>query len=385
MLHLPLSIYIHLPWCVKKCPYCDFNSHEFTYSGLQQEKYVAALLRDIDFTAEQFKYSPITSIFFGGGTPSLFSAESIHTILSHLKARFEFVSDIEITLEANPGTVDIEYFNGYKQAGVNRLSIGIQSFHDDSLKALGRIHDAKAAVIAVQTAQDCGLDNINLDLMYGLPAQSVELALQDLDKAIQLQPQHISWYQLTIEPNTLFYSVPPTLPEDDVVWQIFAHGSAMLNEHDFQQYEVSAYSQSGYQCRHNSNYWQFGDYLGFGAGAHGKLTSPDSAKITRSVRHKIPDSYMSKAGSQAVITQQHEVLAADRIFEFMLNALRLKHGVSAHLFEQRTGLKLDACHELMQTAVTAGLLLFDNKTIKASDRGYRYLNDLTACFIPKTA
>ncbi len=381
---LPLSIYIHLPWCAKKCPYCDFNSHVHGKSDLPERQYTAALLRDIAYAAEACAYAPVESVFFGGGTPSLFSAESIAAVLGYLEDTFTLASDIEITLEANPGAVDAGHFQGYRQAGVNRLSIGVQSFHDDSLERIGRVHDQKQALAAVAMAQDCGFTNINIDVMYGLPGQSLEHALRDLQTAIAQRPQHISWYQLTIEPGTVFHSMPPALPDDERLWQMFERGCAVLDRHGFVQYEVSAYSQPGYPCRHNKNYWQFGDYLGLGAGAHGKLTRHDSGEVIRSTRHKLPARYMQKAGGQAVISLQHRVSAAERIFEFMLNALRLREGVPAGLFEQRTGLPLDDCDQAYQAAIAAGLLCDDEKMIKATAHGYRYLNDLLACFLPES-
>ena len=376
---LPLALYIHLPWCVRKCPYCDFNSHEIKGGSFPEQEYVAALVRDLEFSAGLFQGRELVSVFLGGGTPSVISAESIGAILDAVDAVSARSADTEITLEANPGTVDSERFAGYRSLGVNRLSIGVQSFDNAKLAALGRIHDSDEAEVAFETAVGAGFTNINIDLMYGLPGQTVEDALSDLAAAASLAPAHISWYQLTIEPNTVFHTKPPSLPDDDQIWEMQSSGQDFLAGQQYRQYEVSAWSREGYECRHNLNYWEFGDYIGIGAGAHGKISA---GTVTREARLRVPASYIRNAGTGSVIAE-HKVLAQeDLILEFMLNALRLKDGVPAGYFTGRTGLAPDAIREQVDATGKAGLLEAESERIKATEKGTRYLNDLLQYFMP---
>lgn len=289
---IPLSLYIHLPWCIRKCPYCDFNSHGVK-DEIPEQQYINTLIQDLDEDLVEIEDRSLISIFFGGGTPSLFSGHAITTLLQEIQKRIPFQKDIEITLEANPGTVEQQYIRAYHEAGVNRLSIGVQSFQDDKLKALGRIHGSQEAQQAIETAKQAGFNNFNIDIMHGLPNQSVEDACYDIQTAIELKPTHLSWYQLTIEPNTVFYSKPPTLPDEDTLWEIEEQGKALLAKAGYEQYEVSAYAKQGRQCQHNINYWEFGDYLGIGAGAHSKITDPKSKKIERKWKVKHPKDYLN--------------------------------------------------------------------------------------------
>lgn len=370
----PLSLYIHLPWCVKKCPYCDFNSHTFE-SGLPEQEYLKALIDDLQYQLPQIWGRRIVSVFIGGGTPSLFSAESIDKLLSTLRSYLNCSPNMEITMEANPGTVEQGKFNDFYAAGINRLSIGVQSFNDEKLKALGRIHNASEAHKAIDVAFKAGFENINLDLMFGLPGQSIQQGIDDLQQAIALSPQHISWYQLTIEPNTLFYSKPPQTPEDDDVWQMQQEGQSLLADAGFAQYEVSAYATKNHQCAHNLNYWQFGDYLALGAGAHGKITRSDTGEIKRYWQLRQPQAYMQAAPADK--TSGEEVIEASQlVFEFMLNALRLKQGFSLQQFEQHTGLKVPAIQAVCEQAIVDELLQRTGSGFAATEKGYLFLNDL---------
>lgn len=370
----PLALYIHLPWCVKKCPYCDFNSHTFD-SGLPEEQYLNALIEDLESQLPTIWGRRIVSVFIGGGTPSLFSGESIHKLISTLRSHLNCLPNMEITMEANPGTVEQNKFNEFYAAGVNRLSIGVQSFDDAKLKSLGRIHSAAEAYRAMEVALKAGFENINLDLMFGLPRQTVEQGLDDLTQAIALSPKHISWYQLTIEPNTVFYSHPPKTPDDDEVWGLQEKGQLLLEQAGFHQYEVSAYAQPGRQCAHNLNYWQFGDYLALGAGAHGKLSRADTGEIRRYWQLRQPRAYM--LASTAEKTSDAEVLQANQIvFEFMLNALRLKQGFEINAFEANTGLCASLLTARCEQAIDDGLLLRHGDRYLPSDKGYLFLNDL---------
>lgn len=372
----PLALYIHIPWCVKKCPYCDFNSHAAEPS-IPEQQYVAALLEDLQRDLPEVWGRRISSIFFGGGTPSIFSARAIDDILSGVRSLIPVSPNAEITLEANPGTFEQEKFNDYRALGINRLSIGIQSFAPEKLKALGRIHSGDEAIKAIETAQRAGFDNFNLDLMFGLPNQSIEQGLLDLQTAMDLQPTHLSWYQLTIEPNTLFYSKPPSLPDDDNIWQLQIQGQELLAQHGFEQYEISAYAKPGKPCKHNINYWEFGDYLGIGAGAHGKITRADNSSIQRLWKHRHPQAYMETADKRAG-TQL--LTDSDIVFEFMLNALRLKQGFDLDLFEQHTGMNRIVLHETILLAQQKELLIADNQHLQPSELGYRFLNDLINLF-----
>lgn len=374
----PLALYIHVPWCVRKCPYCDFNSHE-ARGKIPEQEYVDALLRDLEQDLPRAWGRPVSSIFIGGGTPSLFAPEAIDRLLSGVRARLPLDQNIEITLEANPGTVELERFKGFRQAGVNRLSIGIQSFDPEKLKALGRIHGRAEAARAAQAARAAGFDNFNLDLMFGLPQQTVEQALADIRTALQFQPAHLSVYQLTIERNTLFQARPPVLPDDDIAWEMECQLQAELAAAGYRQYEISAYAKPGGECRHNLNYWQFGDYLGIGAGAHGKIT--DATSITRLWKVKRPNEYLSTAGTPKCTGGEQKLTRRDTVAEFMLNALRLVNGFPAPLFQERAGLPLSACGQNLALAESQGLLEWDTQTIRPTPQGRRFLNNLLELFL----
>ncbi len=374
---IPLSLYIHLPWCVRKCPYCDFNSHALRGESIPDELYVDTLLQELDAFLPMTR--PIHSIFFGGGTPSLFSGDAITRLLQALQQKLTFSADIEITLEANPGTVEQDHFHAYRAAGINRLSIGVQSFQDHQLKQLGRIHGSDEAKQAFATARKAGFDNINIDLMFGLPGQTLADAQFDLKTAIALQPQHISWYQLTLEPNTYFHRFPPTLPDNDAIWQIQQGGQSLLQKNNYQQYEISAYAKNNKRCRHNLNYWLFGDYLGLGAGAHSKLTLADNS-IQRHWNIKHPKQYLKR--NQAFIAEKKILPPKDCAFEFMLNTLRLKQSVAVELFAQRTGLTLTSLEPALQKAQQQGLLTYDTKQLQTTEHGQRYLNNLLEILLP---
>ncbi len=373
----PLALYIHIPWCVRKCPYCDFNSHA-AGPTLPEQAYVDALLADLDADLGHVHGRQLSSIFFGGGTPSLFSAAALGRLLAGVEQRIGFAADIEITLEANPGTFEQAKFQAYRQLGINRLSIGVQSFQASKLKALGRIHDGDEAIRAADMARAAGFDNFNLDLMHGLPDQSIEDALSDLRIAIAQQPTHLSWYQLTMEPNTLFWSQPPTLPEDDTLWDIQEAGQQLLAEHGYLQYEVSAYARAGHQARHNLNYWSFGDFIGIGAGAHGKLSSP-SGQIVRTWKTRLPKDYL--APDKAFLAGQRALTSEELPFEFLMNVLRLNDGCSSALFTQRTGLPLSVLSSARGEAEARGLLLRDPSRLAASREGQLFLNDLLQHFL----
>lgn len=375
---IPLSLYIHLPWCIKKCPYCDFNSHT-QGDTLPESEYVDRLIEEFEAQLPHIWGRRLTSIFIGGGTPSLFSAEALERLLSAINTRLPFANNLEITLEANPGTAEAGRFKRYREIGINRLSIGIQSFNDTHLKTLGRIHGSDEAKAAIGFAEDAGFDNFNLDLMFALPNQTIEEALTDVQTAIDLKPKHISWYQLTIEPNTLFHHNPPPLPSDDESWELQTQGVKLLEGHGYNQYEVSAYCRDENQCKHNRNYWEFGDYLGIGAGAHSKITHVDLQHIIRHWNVKNPKDYLKK--EKAFVASQHILTEEDLPLEFMLNALRLKDGVPASLYNERTGLNLESIEELLQKAKHKKLLLTDQDIIKPSALGERFLNDLVTLFL----
>ncbi len=373
----PLSLYIHIPWCVKKCPYCDFNSHE-NRSEIPEQRYVAALIADLEQSVPRVYGRKIRSVFFGGGTPSLFSPESIDEILTAVNMLTPLEYDAEVTLEANPGTVDTAHFKGYKAAGVNRVSLGIQSFNGDYLQALGRIHDDKQALAAAELALST-FDRVNLDVMYGLPNQSLEDALADAQKAVNLSPDHLSFYHLTLEPNTPFYRTPPSLPNDDISADMQEKIESLLAGHGYVHYETSAFCKPKSQARHNLNYWSFGDYLGIGAGAHSKLSYHD--KITRETRHKHPKAFMEHAEAGNAVDNTWEIAQADLGFEFMMNALRLTDGFDVDLFQERTGLPLITLQNAIKQAVNKGLLIQELQTLKPTLKGQRYLNDLLALFL----
>jgi len=370
----PLALYIHLPWCARKCPYCDFNSHTWK-QALPEKQYIDALISDLETQLPSIWGRRIISVFMGGGTPSLFSAESIHELLSTLRSYLNCLPGMEITMEANPGSVEQGKFNEFFAAGINRLSIGVQSFNEQKLQALGRIHSAAEAYKAIDVARSAGFENINIDLMFALPEQTVEQGLDDLQQAINLSPEHISWYQLTIEPNTLFYNHPPHTPSDDDSWEMQQQGQQRLQSAGYEQYEISAYAQKKRQCEHNLNYWQFGDYLALGAGAHGKITRSDTADISRYWQIRQPEAYMQARADER--TSGRETLQPEQIvFEFMLNALRLKQGFDIKIFEQHTGLGADVIAERCEQAIKDGLLLKQGEQFGATEQGYLFLNDL---------
>ncbi len=372
----PLSLYVHIPWCVRKCPYCDFNSHAVR-NEIPEEAYIECLLEDLKQEAQWLQGRTIQSIFFGGGTPSLFSADSYKKLLANINRITPLAADAEITLEANPGTFEQEKFRGFRQAGINRLSLGIQSFSNHQLQALGRIHNAEEALHAARLAREI-FPRLNLDLMHGLPDQNVEGALADLEQALSVSPDHLSWYQLTIEPNTEFYARPPQLPVDETLWSIQEAGQARLADAGLQQYEISAYSQPGQEARHNLNYWQFGDYIGIGAGAHGKLTLPEEGRIIRRWKQKQPKAYMQ---TETRLGGESDIATEDRAFEFMLNALRLTEGVDATLLTARTGLEPEQIAEQLESARKRGLLLNNPERLAPSQQGRLFLNDLLGLFL----
>ena len=370
----PLALYVHFPWCVKKCPYCDFNSHP-QRGVIDQEGYVDALLRDLehDIAAHACAGRPLVSIFMGGGTPSLFGGAAMSRLLGEIRARLAFDEGVEITLEANPGGVEHDDFAAYRAAGINRLSLGAQSFNDACLAQLGRIHTGAEIRRAIRAARVAGFDNLNLDLMYGLPGQTPRSALADLTAALEFSPEHLSLYQLTIEPNTLFHRHPPALPDHDHSMDIQQALHDLAGAHGYGRYEVSAHAQAGRQCRHNLNYWQFGDYLGIGAGAHGKITR--RGKIHRYWKPRHPQRYLASAGGgQGVETR--EITDRDLPFEFLMNALRLTDGFDTGLIPARTGLGLSEVAGVLDDAVNRGLVMRDGRGIRCSEKGYRFLDDV---------
>ncbi len=376
----PLSLYIHFPWCIRKCPYCDFNSHPLR-SELPEKEYIHALLRDLEDKLPQVHDRPLHSIFMGGGTPSLFSAESIAYLLAELKKRLFFTENIEITLEANPGTTEYLRFQGYRDAGVNRLSIGVQSFEEEQLKRLGRIHDRDQAYQAIEQAQTAGFPLINIDLMYGLPNQSVEAALADLRQALQFSLAHLSWYQLTLEPNTEFARQPPPLPADDQIAVLHEQGIKWLNAAGYEHYEISAYSRPHAACRHNRNYWEFGDYIGIGAGAHSKLSDETTQRIVRSWNCKQPHQYLMK--ETCFIAEEKIIPTAELAFEFMLNALRLFQPIPLALFEARTGLARQVIAKPLEEGKRLGLFQTENtQFIELTVHGRNFCNEAILLFLP---
>lgn len=376
--NIPLSLYIHMPWCIRKCPYCDFNSHQLK-NNLPEQQYLNTLLNDLDHDLTQVNNRTLKSIFIGGGTPSLFSPQAIEYLLNEIKKRITFDQNIEITLEANPGTVDQQRFIGFRQAGINRLSIGIQSFQADKLHKLGRIHNDEAAINAVHAVKNAGFEKYNLDLMHGLPDQSLADAIYDIQTALGFMPPHLSWYQLTLEPNTLFHHNPPQLPEEEILLNIQNNGHDLLTQNGYQHYEVSAYCQPDYECQHNINYWEFGDYLGIGAGAHSKITDIDKQIITRAWKIKHPVNYL-KATNKYI--GEETILNSPEIpFEFMLNALRLQKPIPIKLFEERTGLNFSTIEKQINQALQKQLLKIDQNTFSPTELGRLFLNNLITLFM----
>jgi len=376
----PLTLYVHFPWCVKKCPYCDFNSHAVKQE-IPERAYLDALIADLEQHAPDIWGRAVEAIFFGGGTPSLISNEGMDYLMGKVRALTRLQPDAEITLEANPGTLERDRFAGYRESGINRLSIGVQSFDDDCLRALGRIHNSSQAIAACESVPNAGFDNFNIDLMHGLPSQRIEQAAADIASAIALNPSHISYYQLTIEPHTLFHARPPALPVEDDLWEIQDHGHAQLARAGFAQYEVSAFARGDNQCQHNINYWLFGDYLGIGAGAHSKLTFPAHNAIHRLSKHRHPDLYMENATSDSRIQSRTVLGSDDSRLEFMMNALRLCDGFESDLFAARTGEPLHVVDSILSQAEALGLIHRSHLRIEPSEHGLRHLNALLELFM----
>ena len=379
----PLTLYIHFPWCVQKCPYCDFNSHA-QQEPVPETEYISALLSDLENDLPLVWGRKITSIFMGGGTPSLFSPDAIENLLNGIRARIPLSPFAEITLEANPGTLDNQKLPGFKQAGVNRVSIGVQSFNDQHLKTLGRIHNADKAAEAIELAKK-HFEHVNLDLMFGLPEQTLQEAEKDLETAIALDTDHLSYYELTLEPNTAFFQNPPTLPDDELAWEIFQQGLHKLDTNGFGRYEISAYAKKGNQCRHNLNYWQFGDYLGIGAGAHAKITDANQQNVTRYTKKRHPRDYLASSATHSSFISSTQILDQAHLkFDFLLNAFRLINGFKFSDYEKRTGLDAEILLAELKDKMDLGLLDFDNKQkhIKASEKGIHFLNDILETFLP---
>ncbi|MFQ6370155.1 radical SAM family heme chaperone HemW [Shewanella sp. YIC-542] len=376
MLQLPpLSLYIHIPWCVRKCPYCDFNSHA-QHGELPQQQYVDALLQDLQADKAYVQQRPLHSIFIGGGTPSLFDADQIGRLLAGVRRQIPFDKQIEITMEANPGTLEHDDFDAYRQAGITRISMGVQSFAADKLQILGRIHNGHEATNAAKALAQADYQSFNLDLMHGLPGQNLQQALHDIETAAALNPPHLSWYQLTIEPNTLFHSRPPQLPDDEALWQIYRTGQQRLAELGYRQYEISAYAKPGYECRHNRNYWEFGDYLGIGCGAHGKITLAAQQKIVRTIKVKHPKGYL--AGQYHY--QTNPVNSEDLPLEYLMNRLRLMRPIPKAEFEARTGLPARMLEPGMQRGVAKGLVIVHDDSWALTDKGHYFVNELLGEF-----
>jgi len=378
----PLSLYVHVPWCVRKCPYCDFNSHELR-EELPETEYIDALLADLEQDLPGIWGRSVVSVFIGGGTPSLLSAEAIDRLLSGLRARLMLPPDAEITLEANPGTVEQGRFAEYRAAGINRLSIGVQSFNDERLERIGRIHGRAEAIRAAESAHAAGYDDFNLDLMFALPGQDLAEAEQDVRTAIDLEPTHVSHYQLTLEPNTLFAHRPPTLPDEDSAWQMQTACQDILAGRGYTQYEVSAYARTGHRCRHNLNYWRFGDYLGIGAGAHAKVSDAQHQRIVRTSKVRHPRDYVQRAFDDRRIDTERTLSRADASLEFMLNALRLREGFETELFAAHTGLPIRAVEAPLAEAERRGWVEWNLTRIRPTDEGQRLLNDLLGLFLPE--
>lgn len=380
---IPLALYVHIPWCVQKCPYCDFNSHQMK-GQIPENEYIAHVLDDLSADLKLITHKgelrQVSTIFIGGGTPSLLSIEGMQRLMDGIAKRIPLAKDAEVTMEANPGTVEAERFLGFKQAGINRISIGVQSFQTEHLKKLGRIHDDAQAKNAIDYANALGLRSFNTDLMHGLPEQSIQNALDDVRQSIHQDAPHISWYQLTIEPNTLFYSKPPVLPDDDLLWDIQLQGQALLRQHGYEQYEISAYAKPGHQCQHNLNYWRFGDYLGIGCGAHGKITNLETGQITRTEKVKHPKGYMDLA--KPYLYKHHTVDTTDLAFEFFMNRFRLVEPCPKHDFEILCGRALSTIEQTqLAIAMDKNLLSEDKYSWQVTEHGKRYLNTLLEAFV----
>ncbi len=378
---LPLTLYVHLPWCVRKCPYCDFNSHEAP-SRLPAKEYVDALLVDLELDLPLVWGRTVQSIFFGGGTPSLFSAKWIECLLDGIRARLRVSPQAEITLEANPGTTEHDSFSAYRDAGINRFSLGAQSFNDSLLQRLGRIHGRAEIETAVESIQTAGISNFNIDLMYALPGQATGDALDDVRQALDCTPTHLSYYQLTVEPNTAFHANPPELPDDDTAWDMQEQCGKLLMEAGFRQYEISAWAREGFRCRHNLNYWCYGDFLGIGAGAHSKLTLPAEQSVRRRVRLRHPGSWLEAIQTGGGLAEDRLVGEEDRVFEFFLNQLRLYDGVRKAQFTPRTGLSWGRVSVRVEKAIESGLLTDNNGVLKPTSLGWRFSNEVQAIFLP---
>lgn len=378
----PLSLYVHLPWCIKKCPYCDFNSHEQAAAGVPEQRYIDALVADLEAALPLIWGRSIHSIFIGGGTPSLFSPEAIDRLLGDIRARLRLDADLEITLEANPGTFERDRFRAFRAAGITRLSIGVQSFNDAHLQALGRVHDRAQALAAVEEAA-ASFDTFNLDIMYALPGQTLAQLDEDLATALQFAPPHISVYHLTIEPNTYFAKFPPQIPEDDTAYAMLDRITEATAAGGLDRYEVSAYARAGHRCAHNLNYWQFGDYLGIGAGAHSKISF--AHRVVRQVRFRDPARYMAQALQGQAVAQDEDVARADLPFEYMLNALRLRHGFGLRDFTERTGLAITAIQKGLEEAERKGLIERDFARVRPTARGFDFLSDLQEIFLSHAA
>ena len=379
----PLALYVHLPWCVRKCPYCDFNSHQAP-PQLPGREYAAALLADLELDLPLVWGRAVQSIFFGGGTPSLFDAEWVSDLLDGFRARIRVSPHAEITLEANPGTTEHGSFSAYRDAGINRVSLGAQSFKNASLRRLGRIHGSDEIEMAVESIRSAGINNFNIDLMYGLPEQSLGDAVDDVRRALDCRPSHLSHYQLTLEPNTAFYANPPELPDEEVCWDMAEQCGTVLKDAGFGQYEISAWARKGFQCRHNLNYWRYGDFLGIGAGAHSKITLPAEQSVRRRVRQRLPQAWLQAMQTGKWLVEDRLINAEERVFEFFLNQLRLYDGVLKEQFAPRTGVAWDRVSERVENAVNRGLLTDNNAVLKPTALGWRFTNETQAMFLPST-
>jgi putative oxygen-independent coproporphyrinogen III oxidase len=377
----PLSLYVHMPWCVRKCPYCDFNSHTAPES-LPADAYINALISDLEQDLSLVWGRPVQSIYFGGGTPSLFSADHLAVFLSAVRARLNLRPDIEITLEANPGTIEHDSFSAYANAGINRVSLGVQSFDNNMLKKIGRIHGRSEIEQSLQSLKLSGISNFNIDLMYALPGQSPEQSRSDIELAVDAGPTHVSFYQLTIEPNTAFAAQPPRLPEDDTAWDMQQSGIESLETASYRQYEISAFALKGKQSRHNMNYWRYGDFLAIGAGAHGKITSPADGKIWRYAKHRHPKRYLQGLDGGDWCAERRSLGSEERVFEFFLNQLRLRQGVYIQDFSARTGLSWQVVEQRVQQAVDRGLLELHQERVRPTELGWKFVNDIQQMFLP---